>query len=208
MNGGNTLIRLRSGHRPRRLSHAGFSMIELMIVIGVLAILFTFIYKGFERLNRYYTAENIKASTQQSVRIGVEMMAQDIRLAGLDPLGTAGAGIVAASPTSLHFRADANFDGDVAGPFEDITYGLNLDGTCATCLQQINHLGTETLLGDVNSLVLIYLDNTGTVIPTADLAARLADIRTVGITLTVNRPAGREGTVSRTYTTQVRCRNL
>jgi hypothetical protein len=55
---------------------------------------------------------------------------------------------------------------------------------------------------------LTYFDNTGTVITTADLAARLADIRTVGITLTVNRPAGREGTVSRTYTTQVRCRNL
>ena len=208
MNGGNTLIRLRSGHRPRRLSHAGFSMIELMIVIGVLAILFTFIYKGFERLNRYYTAENVKASTQQSVRIGVEMMAKDIRLAGLDPLGTAGAGIVAASPTSLHFRADVNFDGDIAGPFEDITYGLNLNGMCADCLQQTNQLVTDTLLGDVNDLVLTYFDNTGALIPTANLAARLADIRTVGITLTVSRPAGREGTVSRTYTTQVRCRNL
>ena len=208
MNGGTTLTRLRSGHRSRRLSHAGFSMIELMIVIGVLAILFTFIYKGFERLNRYYTAENVKAGTQQSVRIGVEMMAKDIRLAGLDPLGTAGAGIVAASPTSLHFRADVNFDGDVAGPFEDMTYGLNLDGTCATCLQQTNQAVTDTLLGDVNALVLTYFDNTGAVIPTADLAARLADIRTVGIALTVNRPTGREGIVSRTYTTQVRCRNL
>ena len=56
--------------RPRGLSHAGFSMIELLIVIGILAILFTFMYKGFERLNRYYTAENVKANTQQSARIG------------------------------------------------------------------------------------------------------------------------------------------
>jgi prepilin-type N-terminal cleavage/methylation domain-containing protein len=183
-------------------------MIELLIVIAILAILFTFVYKGFERLNRYYTAENVKASTQQSARIGVEMMVQDIRLAGLNPLGTAGAGVVAASPTSFQFTADVNFDGDVADPFEDITYGLNLDGTCGTCLQQTNHLGTETLLGDVNTLALTYLDDTGTAIPTADLATRRADIRTVGINLTVNRPAGRDGTVSRTYTTQVRCRNL
>jgi type IV pilus assembly protein PilW len=208
MNGRNTLFRLRLGNRPRGLSHAGFSMIELMIVIAVLAILFTFIYKGFERLNRYYTAENVKASTQQSVRIGVEMMVQDIRLAGLNPLGTAGAGVVAATPARLRFTVDANFDGDVADPFEDITYGLNLDGTCSTCLQQTNHLGTETLLGDVNTLVLTYFDNTGTAIPSAELATRLTDIRTVGITLTVNRLAGREGSVSRTYTTQVRCRNL
>ena len=55
---------------------------------------------------------------------------------------------------------------------------------------------------------MTYLDDAGTAIPAANLAARRADIRTVGITLTVNRPAGRDGTVSRTYTTQVRCRNL
>ena len=111
MKGRNTLLSLRWGNRLRGLSHAGFSIIELMVCIAILAILFTFIYKGFVVLNRYYTAENVKASTQQSARIGVEMMVQDIRLAGLNPLGTAGAGIVAASPTSLQFTADVNFDG-------------------------------------------------------------------------------------------------
>lgn len=202
MNGRNTLFRLRLGNRPRGLSHAGFSMIELLIVIGILAILFTFMYKGFERLNRYYTAENVKANTQQSARIGIEMMVQDIRLAGLNPLGTAGAGIVAASPTSFQFTADANFDGDLDDPFENITYDLN-----GTDLRQRNSNlllspNFEVLLSNVTALAFTYLDDTG--IPTANLA----DIRTVGITLTVNRPAGRDGTVSRTYTTQVRCRNL
>jgi len=208
MNRRNTLFRLRLVNRPRGLSHAGFSMIELLIVIGILAILFTFIYKGFERLNRYYTAENVKANTQQSARIGIEMIVQDIRLAGLNPLGTAGAGIVAASPTSFQFTADVNFDGDLDDPFENITYDLN-----GTDLRQRNSNlllspNFEVLLSNVTTLVFTYLDDTGTAIPTADLATRRADIRTVGITLTVNRPAGRDGTVSRTYTTQVRCRNL
>ena len=206
MNGRNTLFRLRLGNRPRGLSHAGFSMIELMIVIAILAILFTFIYKGFERLNRYYTAENVKASTQQSTRIAVEMMVQDIRQAGLNPLGTAGAGIVAASPTSFQFTADVNFDGDLDDSFENITYDLN-----GTDLRQRNinlSPNFEVLLGNVNTLAFTYLDDTGTAIPTADLATRRADIRTVGITLTVNRLAGRDGSISRTYTTQVRCRNL
>lgn len=202
MNDRNTLFRMRLDNRPRGLSHAGFSMIELLIVIGILAILFTFMYKGFERLNRYYTAENVKANTQQSARIGIEMMVQDIRLAGLNPLGTAGAGIVAASPTSFQFTADANFDGDLDDPFENITYDLN-----GTDLRQRNSNlllspNFEVLLSNVTTLAFTYLDDTG--IPTANLA----DIRTVGITLTVNRPAGRDGTVSRTYTTQVRCRNL
>jgi len=210
MNRRNTRLSPRWGNRPRGMSHAGFSMIELLIVIGILGILFTFIYKGFERLNRYYTAENVKASTQQSARIGIEMMVQDIRLAGLNPLGTAGAGVVAATPTSFQFTADVNFDGVLDAPFENITYDLN-----GTDLRQRNlnlSPNFEVLLENVTTSVtaplFTYFDETGAAISTADLAARLTDIRTVGITLTVNRPAGRDGTVSRTYTTQVRCRNL
>jgi prepilin-type N-terminal cleavage/methylation domain-containing protein len=188
---------------PRRLSSAGFSMVEMLLVLGALAILFGAIYSGFERLNRSYTAENVKAGTQQSARIGVETMLQDMRLAGLNPLGTAGAGVVAATPTSFQFTADVNFDGDVDDPFENITYALNGGN-----LEQTNHLGTEVLLENVSVLTFTYLDDTGTAIPTADLAVRLPDIRTVGITLTVDRPAGRNQHVSRTYTTQVRCRNM
>jgi type IV pilus assembly protein PilW len=187
----------------RRLSSAGFSVVEMLLVLGAMAILFGAIYSGFERLSRSYTAENVKAGTQQSARIGVEMMVQDIRLAGLNPLGTAGAGIVTATPTSLQFTADSNFDGDIDDPFEKITYALN-----GTRLEQTNHLGTEVLLENVTNLTFSYLDETGTAIPAAQLAARLADIRTVGIVLTVSRPAGRNQQVSRTYSTQVRCRNL
>jgi hypothetical protein len=66
----------------------------------------------------------------------------------------------------------------------------------------------EVLLRNVNTLAFSYFDDTGTAIPAADLAARLTDIRTVGIALTISRPAGRNQEVSRTYSTQVRCRNL
>ncbi|MGE5255048.1 MAG: PilW family protein [Hyphomicrobiales bacterium] len=198
-----SIIAVRNSSSSRRLSCAGFSIVEMLLVLGAMAIMFGAIYSGFERLNRSYTAENVKAGTQQSARIGVEMMVQDIRLAGLNPLGTAGAGIVAATPTSLQFTADSNFDGDLDDPFENITYALN-----GTRLEQTNHLGTEVLLENVSNLTFSYIDETGASIPTAQLAARLADIRTVGIALTVSRPAGRNQQVSRTYSTQVRCRNM
>jgi type II secretory pathway component PulJ len=186
---------------------AGFSMVEMVLVLGAVAIMFGAIYAGFERLNRSYTAENVKAATQQSARIGVEMMVQDIRLVGLNPLGTAGAGIVAdPAPTRLRFTADLNFDGDTLDPFEDITYDLS-----GTTLRQTNinvDPNPEVLLDNVSDLAFTYFDGAGNTIPLANLAARRLDIRTVGITLTINRPAGRGGTVARTYTTQVRCRNL
>jgi type IV pilus assembly protein PilW len=187
----------------RRHSSAGFAMVEMLLVLGALAVLLGAIYSGFERLNRSYTAENAKAGTQQSARIGMEAMVQDMRLAGLNPLGTAGAGVVAAAPTSIQFTADINFDGDLDDPFEDITYALS-----GSTLMQTNHLGPEVLLEGVTNLAFTYFDDVGAVIPAADLATRRQDIRTVGVTLTVSRPAGRNQQVSRTYTTQVRLRNM
>lgn len=190
-----------------RWSDAGFSMIEVLLVLGAIAIVFGAIYAGFERLNRSYTAENVKAGTQQSVRIGVEMMVQDIRLAGLDPLSAAGAGIVTATPTAFRFTADLPpFDGDTADPFEEITYELS-----GTDLRQANHNVSptpEVLLENVADLNFTYFDADGNLIPEVELAARRLDIRTVGIALTINRSAGRHQVVSRSYSTQVRCRNL
>jgi len=192
--------------RPERLSCAGFTLVETLLVMGALAILLGVISSGFDRLSRSNTAENAKAGTQQNARIGVLTMLQDMRLAGLNPLGTAGAGIVAASPTSFQFTADTNFDGDTADPLEDLTYDLN-----GTNLRQTNFNidpNPAVLLENVANLTFSYFDGTLAEIPLTDLAARLADIRMIGISLTANRPAGRNQSVARTYTTQIRLRNM
>jgi type IV pilus assembly protein PilW len=187
----------------------GFTLIEVLCVIGVLSILFGSVYNTFGVLNRAYTTENVKALVQQRTRIGVEFMVRDIRLAGLDPLGTADAGIVAALPTRIEVSADTNYDGDVADPFEDITYTLN-----GSNLEQINHLGQEILLDHVVDLTFLYLDAQENNLIDYALSPpqvpndHLGDIRTVVISLTMQRPAGRDEQVSRTYTTRVRCRNL
>jgi len=185
---------------------AGFSMVEMLLVMATIAILFGAVYAGFDRLNRSYTEENVKAGSQQSVRNAVEMMVQDIRLAGLNPLGSALAGIEVAEANRLRFSADVNFDGTVDPPadFERITYDLN-----GTALRQTNHLGTEVLMGDVALLDFRYFDAGDVLIPfPIDDAAELAAIRTVEITLRLNRPSGRGQTVTREYSTRVRCRNL
>jgi type IV pilus assembly protein PilW len=186
--------------KPYRAGEAGFSLVEMLTALGALAILFGAMYGGFDRLTRSYTAENVKAAAQQTARVGVEMMVQDLRLAGLDPLGLGVAGVLAATPTTFHFTADANFDGDVLDPFENIRYEL-----IGTDLTQTNHLGPAVMMANVANLNFTYLDDAGTVLAApVDTAA----IRTVVIALTLDRQAGRGQTVSRAYTTQVRCRNL
>ena len=189
------------GFAGRFGSSAGFTIIEALMVMAILSIAFGTIFKSFENLNRSYTSENVKAGIQQGARIAVELMVQDIRLAGLDPLGTATAGISADLPTStwIEFTADANFDGQIVNTdaFEDIRYQL-----VGSELRQRNHAGWATMLDNVTDLSFTFLDANDN--PTTVNNA----IRSVKISLTMERPAGRAGQVARTYTTTVRCRNL
>jgi type IV pilus assembly protein PilW len=185
-------------HRRVLRSSAGFTMIEMLMALAIFSIAFGTIYKSFEHLNRSSTTENVKAGTQQGARIAVDFMVQDIRLAGLNPLGTPGIGIQAISSDSIQFTMDANFDGDDDDTFEDITYALTGSGT----LMQTNHLGAEVLIDNITNLNFTYLD-------TDDQTTNdLNEIRSVIISLTMQRPAGRDREISRTYTTRVRCRNL
>jgi prepilin-type N-terminal cleavage/methylation domain-containing protein len=185
---------------------AGFTLIEVMMVIAIVSIVFGAVYQSFDIFNRSYTTENVKAGLQQKTRIGIDLMARDIRLAGLDPLGSANAGFISGSTntSSIQFTADHNYDGDLDDPFENITYALN-----GNVLEQTSDLGSgsvaATLLNNVTDLTFSYLDATDT--PMA-LPIQVDEIRTVLISLTLQRPAGREGPVSRTYTTRIRCRNL
>lgn len=180
-------------------STAGFTMMEMLMALAIVSIAFGTIYKSFEQLNRSTATENVKAGTQQAVRIAVDFMVQDIRLAGLNPLGSPGIGIQDASSQKIQFTMDANFDGDDADTFEALTYEYKpVDGT----LIQNNHLGDMVLIDNITNLNFTYLDSDD------QTTSDLDEIRSVTISLTMQRPAGRDGDISRTYTTRVRCRNL
>lgn len=195
---------LKTGQFKSRTS-SGFTLVEVMVCMAIMSILFGTVYRSFDIYNRSYTKENVKAGIQQRTRIGIDMMARDIRLAGLDPIGTANARIISADIESIQFSADLNYDGDVNDPFENTTYDLNGD-----LLRQTSDLGTgfvtDTLLDNIEALGFTYLDASDTLMATP--VGNPEDIRTVIVSLTMQRPAGRDGPISRTYTARVRCRNL
>jgi prepilin-type N-terminal cleavage/methylation domain-containing protein len=194
---------LAKAHRLKDGAAKGFTIIEVLMVMAILSIAFGTIYKSFAQLNRSYTTENVKAGVQQGARIAVEFMVQDIRLVGLDPLGTANSGVAAGVPlpTSnwVEFTSDNNYDGEIVDTdaFEKIKYEL-----VGNQLRQTNHLGQETMLDNVTNLSFTFLDADDQTTTTN------SEIRSVVVSLTMERPAGRAGPVSRTYTTTVRCRNL
>jgi prepilin-type N-terminal cleavage/methylation domain-containing protein len=178
----------------------GFTMIELLLVIGVISILLSAIFSWFDNMGRFYKNENTKAGTQQSTRFGMETLIQDIQLAGLNPLGVPGAGLIVATATAIQIASDLNFDGDFSDPFENTTYALN-----GSRLEQTNHLGAEALVDNVSSFSFTYFDRNGALIPEP---VNVPDIRSVGISLTQTRNSGRGNEISRTYRTRIRCRNF
>jgi hypothetical protein len=127
-------------------------------------------------------------------------MILDIQLAGLNPLGMPGGGILSASSTSLRLASDINFDGDFDDPFETVAYDLN-----GTRLEQTNHIGTDMLVGNVSAFSFTYFDSAGTELPEP---VNIPEIRSVQVSITLTQPGGRNGDVLRSYNTRIRCRNF
>lgn len=186
-------------------------------------------------VSRSSTAQNAAAGAQQSARAGIEYIVYELRLAGLDPLKTAGAGIEEISPTGnkLRFSSDrCNLpiggpvgcttpapDGDVNDISERVTYVYDparrvlrrcLYETAATFGTE-NSDGTcqpvlEKVVPNPDSVALFtFMDNADIAI-TADSNRSL--IRTVILTLTVEEPAGQAKKITRTYASRVRLRNI
>ena len=114
------------GHKACRvvgLSSHGFTLAEVLIVMAISGVVLGAIYGVFTSSDRSYRTQDRVANAQQSVRVGIHFMAEDIRMAGLDPYGTAGAGIEDASGTRIRFTADMNMKNGIENTErERITY--------------------------------------------------------------------------------------
>jgi type IV pilus assembly protein PilW len=190
---------------------AGFTLIEVLVTIAMMSIFMAAAMAVLIPLSRSYTTTDVASSVQQVVRMAVEVMASDIRLAGLDPLDQAGAGIQEANATSIRFTCDRVLDGEEEANgvidndnlenmmyyYEAGTQSLNLRLYSGAPVQ-----ATQQLVNDVTSLRFRYFDQDGN--ETGDLD----EIRSVQISMTVEEDAGTGGPVERSYSTRVLCRNL
>jgi type IV pilus assembly protein PilW len=212
----------------RQTANQGFSVVELLVALGMAAVVFGLIVSFFANMSRSTTTQNAAAAAQQTARAGVDFMAQELRLAGLDPLNSAGAGIEEISPagTKIRFTSDScNLmpgdsgtcanpvpDGKVDGKNERVTYWYDAG---SRVLRRYLYEGTASqswtpLLEQVEPNpggvpLFTFLDAKGLSITDNDSRA---DIRTIIITLTVQEPGGRSKAVTRTYSSRVRLRNM
>jgi type II secretory pathway component PulJ len=199
-------------------SKAGFSLVELILAMGISTLILIGIYSVFSITGKNFTTQNATASAQQSLRTAIGLMARDIRAAGLDPVDSDNFGFEHATRTKIGVTADSidgtgEFNGTVDDTnFERITYEFKDNQ-----IEQILYGDADSaapLIGNIDDVQFSYLaaDNSDLIdydlSPPRVPADELIDIRTVEIQITVEQPAGIDAPVSRTLTRRVECRNM
>ena len=192
----------------------GFTAVELLVSLAILSLTLGSIYSMYMSFIRTCTKEGVKVNVQQGVRSSLDMMIRDIRLAGLDPTGSEDFGIVAVTPQRIQFTADRDMDGEMDGA--DVSDGIDAtdmenmafdyDGNSTVTMSLYKADGTlelsDTMVENVTDLSFEYFNSDD------DTTSVLEDIRTVEIRMTIQKPSGRDGQVSRTLVKRVKCRNL
>ncbi len=192
---------------------SGFTLLELVVGLGIAAISIMAIVSVFTTLTRSYTTQTTSANLQQAARVSLDYMTQNIRMAGFNPRRITDVRVTEATLTSIAFTLDRDSTGAIDTAEEDIAYVYDSD------LNEIKEVTNASktfdadkpsqpypFLDNVTDLTFAYFDSNGD-----DLgeAPDLNLIKTVDIFVTVERRAGREKRpVRRTYSARVICRNL
>ena len=93
----------------------GFTLVELMIVLVLTSIAATGMYHSYQSFSISAEVEEQKTELNQNIRIAMNRMVRDFRMAGYDPLGTANAGFSSANLTDATFSMDLNETGTPGG---------------------------------------------------------------------------------------------
>lgn len=186
----------------KRSNIKGFTLIELMIVLAISSILMAAVVSAYQVQVQSKNTQEILTDMNQTARAALEIMTFELRTAGCDPDGTAGAGIVNAGANSITFTMDigntagTSFqpDGLLDGPNEQVQYAINGAGNLGRNTFDGN--GLQPLARNVDALNFVYLDANGN--PTGTLA----DIRSIQVTL-VARAGQTAGGFLHTYTNNI-----
>ena len=190
----------------------GFTLVELIIATAVTLVVLAAIFMTYKSQQDSYVSQEQVAEMQQNLRAAFYMMARDVRMAGYDPTGVAGAGMVAANANVINFtmditggesdgnnndgdgqidEADEHYNGVITDIGDDITYSLAGGNLVRNDLS-----GNQIVANNIDWLDFEYLDWQGNV------TAALGEIRSVQITL-----VARAGRTDRAFTNNLTYQN-
>lgn len=175
--------------RNNRRTASGFTLCELIIAMAVGMIVMGALYSILTTQYRTITIQEQIAEMQQNVRIGMEIMLRDIRMAGYNPTKTISwsngtpPGLTIATANSLSFVCDLNANGDTAATSanadENITYERYDDNGVSSLGRTAN--GTrKSIVKNIESLTFIYYSQAGN---TLSIPPPLSTVRKIQATI-------------------------
>lgn len=151
----------------------GFTLIELLVAMAIAGIVMSAVYSAYRSQQRSYVIQEQVVAMQQNLRAGLNLIEREIRMAGYDPTGAAGAGIMSMGANSIQVTFDLDGNGDTLGTDEDVKYGLNASGN----LGRDTGGGLQPAAENIDALDFVYLDGDRNV--TSDPVA----VRSIEITM-------------------------
>lgn len=166
---------------------AGFSLAELLVSLGFLA-LFTLAVQQFSRVMlRGVRVLEVASEAQEAARIGVQLIAADLREAGYSAGNELGNGLSQAAVDAVELVRDLNGDGDTDDANERVAYLYAREQRAL--LRRQGDAPPQPLFDDVASdgVAFTFLDGAG--VPLSDAGeldeARRARVRQVGVRLQI-----------------------
>jgi type IV pilus assembly protein PilW len=221
----------------KRLNRQGFTLVELLVAMGISAVVMAGVYTVYSSQQKSYAAQEQMAAMQQNLRAAIYFMEREIRMAAYDPTRDAAADIQTAGFNTINFTLDitntagtGNPDGLLDGPNENITYDLDdNDGDGDNDLERNGSLIAE----NIDALDFVYLNAVGTPLDddgSGNVVASIPLIRSIQITIVAKADredpgytdtnayfnqadleilsAQNDGFRRKRLTTEVKCRNL
>jgi len=174
----------------------GFTLIEILVAMGLGLFILGVLYNVFLTGEKTYDQQEQMAEMQQNARVAMDMMVNEIRMAGFDPVNTPSLGkIVSAEADSLRFTKNITRtnpphepDADILDPDEDVTYFLATTHDGASTLSRTarerlsdtsaSGLRTHAVAENIDTLAFTYLKEDGTAAATTD------EIRQIRVSIT------------------------
>ncbi len=102
----------------------GFTLVELLIAMTIGLIIMAALSSTFFMQRKIYDVQDQVVEMVQNVRAAMDIMTREIRMAGYDPTGLAGAGIVSVATDKIYITMDLNADGVLDDSDEHIVYDI------------------------------------------------------------------------------------
>jgi type IV pilus assembly protein PilW len=158
--------------------NSGFSLIELMVAMGIGMVVLAAVTTTFMSQTRFYSAQEQINQMEQNARGALDLITRELKMAGYEPAGGPFDGVTY-SPSQLLIQADLDSSGAIStssSANEQITYAY--DSTNQRITRKVGTGAAEVLAENITAFTFSYLDSSGAVTTTS------ASIRQVRIDIT------------------------